>query len=260
MTRKFLAAVAAVLLARPALAQRTSAPVPIAEPVSVVGTVGVAVAPLAGGISAGAPGTLASGVLTKDALTVGQPAVGAKVTTGGLLFRMARPLANAARAPIAWLELSLRGLYEAGRLAATEPDPPTGPKGVNEPVAMRASEFQLARPDAPRVVDAPRREPAAPTPAAPGLSLREKTRKAVSITIGSLLVVIGILMIPLPGPGMLIALVGLAMLAKYFAWAKAMLKTVKRKVAAATKPIRKFLRGRRLAKIRARREAEGSRE
>ncbi|MBI5201679.1 MAG: PGPGW domain-containing protein [Elusimicrobia bacterium] len=78
----------------------------------------------------------------------------------------------------------------------------------------------------------------------------------MTITAGAALVVVGIVMIPLPGPGMLLVLVGLAMLAKYYPWAKQMLRSVKRKVVAATKSLRKYLRARRLAKIRERREKE----
>ena len=51
---------------------------------------------------------------------------------------------------------------------------------------------------------------------------REGTRIAVAV-VGGVVVIAGIVLMPLPGPGMLIVLAGLAILATQFDWAQDML-------------------------------------
>lgn len=255
MTPRLLAALVAVFSACPASAQRTSAPAgPVAEFVSLPATAIAHAAPIAGGL----PGRLPGGVLTgQGGLTAIGTVAGARATTRALLFGAAKPFADASRAPIAGLQLSLRGLFEAGRVSAAGPAEPIGPAQPSEP---RAGELRLVKPGEPSAVEEPRTAPAAPKTVAPQPTLRDKARKAAAITAGTLLVVIGVLIIPLPGPGLLLILLGLAMLAKYFHWAKALLRTVKRRVAAATRSLRRRLRARRLAKIRALRAEASIRE
>jgi uncharacterized protein (TIGR02611 family) len=60
---------------------------------------------------------------------------------------------------------------------------------------------------------------------------RERSRvvRAVVALIGFVIVLVGLAMIPLPGPGLLVVAVGLAVLALEFAWAERLLeKTVDR--------------------------------
>ncbi|CAN5253216.1 TIGR02611 family protein [soil metagenome] len=54
-------------------------------------------------------------------------------------------------------------------------------------------------------------------------------RTAVGVT-GALVVLAGIVMIPLPGPGWLVVIAGLAILASEFAWARRLLDFTKAKV------------------------------
>lgn len=51
---------------------------------------------------------------------------------------------------------------------------------------------------------------------------REGTRIVIGIA-GGLIVIVGVVLMPLPGPGMLIVLAGLAVLATQFAWAQDLL-------------------------------------
>lgn len=64
---------------------------------------------------------------------------------------------------------------------------------------------------------------------------RERARSHVAVriarmTAGTLLVVLGLAAIPLPGPGWLIVTAGLALLARDVAWADRVLRYVRRKV------------------------------
>ncbi len=61
---------------------------------------------------------------------------------------------------------------------------------------------------------------------------RSAKRIAVAI-VGSVLLVAGVAMLALPGPGLLIVFAGLAVLATEFAWASAALSIAKRKAAQA---------------------------
>jgi len=57
---------------------------------------------------------------------------------------------------------------------------------------------------------------------------RSAKRIAVAV-LGTVLVVGGVAMLALPGPGLLVVLAGLAVLANEFAWAKSALALTKRK-------------------------------
>ena len=55
--------------------------------------------------------------------------------------------------------------------------------------------------------------------------------KRIAITIaGFLVVLLGLIMIPLPGPGWLIVFLGLGILAREYVWAERLLNTAKQKV------------------------------
>jgi uncharacterized protein (TIGR02611 family) len=56
--------------------------------------------------------------------------------------------------------------------------------------------------------------------------LRSSKRAAI-LVIGVALCALGIVLIPLPGPGFLVVILGLAVLATEFVWAEAMLDRVK---------------------------------
>jgi uncharacterized protein (TIGR02611 family) len=58
---------------------------------------------------------------------------------------------------------------------------------------------------------------------------RNGRRIAVTV-VGSLVLVIGLILIPLPGPGWLIVFAGLAILAREYVWAERLLNTAKQKV------------------------------
>ncbi|MDH5202937.1 MAG: PGPGW domain-containing protein [Nitrospirota bacterium] len=60
-------------------------------------------------------------------------------------------------------------------------------------------------------------------------ALRRAKRLVVGV-IGFTILLIGILMIILPGPAFILIPVGLAILATQFAWARRLLKKVKRKI------------------------------
>lgn len=49
--------------------------------------------------------------------------------------------------------------------------------------------------------------------------LHHARRSAIAL-IGSLVVLLGIILVPLPGPGLLVVIIGLAILATEFAWAE----------------------------------------
>jgi uncharacterized protein (TIGR02611 family) len=56
-------------------------------------------------------------------------------------------------------------------------------------------------------------------------------RRSLILLIGSTVVVVGILLLVLPGPGILVIVVGLAILATEFAWAEALLAAARERAA-----------------------------
>ncbi|MBI4346144.1 MAG: hypothetical protein HY553_04775 [Elusimicrobia bacterium] len=254
---------AALLSAWPAafaFAGRVSAPVPIVGPAPAVRLApSVLPAPLASAIVApiSSPSTLRPLAAVAAALPV-------KRSIREALIHGAKPFSKAAQLPLAGLDADLRAFWEAGRGGASEPEPRPD---LGRPTARRAPEFGLVKPGDPGAArpEAPKPEPPAPgpegpespssgAPAPPASDWKHKARVAFSVTVGTLLIIVGIIMIPLPGPGAVLALIGLAMLAKHFAWAKRLLGAVRRRLAVWTRPLRRRLRARRLARIRARRE------
>lgn len=57
-------------------------------------------------------------------------------------------------------------------------------------------------------------------------------KKAVVFLVGSAVVIVGIILLPAPGPGMLVILFGLMILSTEFEWAERHLITVKAKMKA----------------------------
>lgn len=51
-------------------------------------------------------------------------------------------------------------------------------------------------------------------------SLPSKTRRIVIAIVGGVVLVVGVVMIPFPGPGWLVVFMGLAILSQEFAWAR----------------------------------------
>ncbi|MEK7286558.1 MAG: PGPGW domain-containing protein [Nitrospirota bacterium] len=70
----------------------------------------------------------------------------------------------------------------------------------------------------------------------------QQAKKAVVIVVGFTILIIGIVMIALPGPGILVIPIGLAILATEFLWAKRLLRRFKKTVGHATKTPRNFKR------------------
>lgn len=63
----------------------------------------------------------------------------------------------------------------------------------------------------------------------------KRSGKRIAVTIGGFgLVILGLILIPLPGPGWVIVFAGLALLATEFVWAERLLHFAKRRVADAT--------------------------
>jgi len=71
-------------------------------------------------------------------------------------------------------------------------------------------------------------------------------KKAISALIGGTLLLIGLALLVLPGPGLLIVAVGLGILASEFLWARRMLRHAKGAVARVRRKsgVRAWLRGR----------------
>ena len=71
-----------------------------------------------------------------------------------------------------------------------------------------------------------------------------RTKTIVIFVVGVVLIVAGLIMLVVPGPGLLVIVAGLAVLATEFAWAEAMLDKAKEKAAqagsAAKKGISRF--------------------
>ncbi|HEX9094804.1 MAG TPA: PGPGW domain-containing protein [Candidatus Dormibacteraeota bacterium] len=56
-------------------------------------------------------------------------------------------------------------------------------------------------------------------------------RRLLILVLGTTVVLFGVLLLVLPGPGILVIIVGLAILATEFAWAEALLATARRRAA-----------------------------
>src|SRR5207253_4901712 len=68
-------------------------------------------------------------------------------------------------------------------------------------------------------------------------SLPSWVRRLIVFVIGSTILIAGLLLLVLPGPGILVIIVGLAILATEFAWAEALLAAARRRAA---RVIKKF--------------------
>lgn len=67
--------------------------------------------------------------------------------------------------------------------------------------------------------------------------LAPMVRRILILLIGSTVVAVGLLLLVLPGPGILVIVVGLAILATEFEWADALLRAARER---ATRVVRKF--------------------
>jgi tellurite resistance protein TerC len=63
-------------------------------------------------------------------------------------------------------------------------------------------------------------------------------KRTVIAVVGGTILLLGVLMLVTPGPGLAAIAVGLGILAIEFAWARAWLKSVRRKLSAATTTVR----------------------
>ena len=71
------------------------------------------------------------------------------------------------------------------------------------------------------------------------------TKRTAVMVVGGLLVVAGVALLVLPGPGLLLIIAGLAVLATEFVWAERVLDSTKRRAASASKVVgRRVRRGR----------------
>ncbi|MEK7748356.1 MAG: PGPGW domain-containing protein [Nitrospirota bacterium] len=70
----------------------------------------------------------------------------------------------------------------------------------------------------------------------------QQAKRVVIIVVGFTVLLIGIVMIALPGPGILVIPIGLAILATEFVWAKRLLRRFKKTVGHATKNTRNVKR------------------
>ena len=66
-----------------------------------------------------------------------------------------------------------------------------------------------------------------------GNHLLRQTKRMVIMVVGSTLMLLGVALLVLPGPGVVVILLGLGVLAAEFAWARRVLLKVKRKAVAA---------------------------
>lgn len=57
--------------------------------------------------------------------------------------------------------------------------------------------------------------------------IRRRTKKTTIAILGSIVVLLGLVMVPYPGPGWLIVFAGLAILATEFEWAQGILQTAR---------------------------------
>jgi uncharacterized protein (TIGR02611 family) len=74
--------------------------------------------------------------------------------------------------------------------------------------------------------------------------LRRSGRKFVVTVVGFAVVAAGLAMLVLPGPGILVVIAGLAILAKEFVWADRMLQKAKTKASQGTTAAKKLFRRR----------------
>jgi len=77
------------------------------------------------------------------------------------------------------------------------------------------------------------------------LWIGRNSKRAVVTVVGFLLIIAGIILIPLPGPGWLIIFGGLAVLGTEYVWAERALAAAKRRAKAATAKARATMRRRR---------------
>lgn len=75
-----------------------------------------------------------------------------------------------------------------------------------------------------------------------GSASRRTLRRVGVGTAGGLLVVVGVVLLVLPGPGLLVIAAGLAVLATEFTWAKRLLVRVRARIAAARSGVRRRAR------------------
>lgn len=71
------------------------------------------------------------------------------------------------------------------------------------------------------------------------------TKRVVVSVVGLVLILAGLAMLILPGPGLLVIIAGLAVLASEYAWAERALDAAKKKAKAAAKKARSSVRKRR---------------
>lgn len=70
-----------------------------------------------------------------------------------------------------------------------------------------------------------------------------RNAKRITVTVvGFMLILLGLAMLVLPGPGLLVIIAGLAVLATQYAWAERALDTAKRKAKAAAAKARRKMR------------------
>ena len=69
-----------------------------------------------------------------------------------------------------------------------------------------------------------------PAPALVGRGALRLARRALIVVLGSATVVVGLLLIPLPGPGSLIVFLGISLLGREFAWARRLSRRARRDV------------------------------
>jgi tellurite resistance protein TerC len=69
-------------------------------------------------------------------------------------------------------------------------------------------------------------------------------RRILILIIGSTVIIFGVLLLVLPGPGILVIIVGLAILATEFAWAEALLVGARKRAARLAKKLRTHNDGR----------------
>jgi uncharacterized protein (TIGR02611 family) len=70
------------------------------------------------------------------------------------------------------------------------------------------------------------------------MRIKHHARRGFIALIGSIVIAGGIILIPLPGPGLLIVIVGLAILATEFVWAENLLNTTKKHIAQKSQRLR----------------------
>ena len=71
------------------------------------------------------------------------------------------------------------------------------------------------------------------------LTLPSWVRRLTVLVIGSIVLIAGLLMLVLPGPGILVIIVGLAILATEFVWAERLLSHARERAARVARKLRK---------------------